>query len=458
LEEQRKTEDFSSRIITRRHFLQGSVITAAGLVVAPGVLRAQNAGQKLRIAFVGTGGRAEAHIGLANSETCVAYCDVDEGRWGKIKEMAPNAKGYTDWRLMLDKHMNEIDALVVTTPDHSHALPSLRAMREGKHVYCEKPLTWSIEEARLMAETAAKHKVATQMGNQGHANQGNRLVVEWIRDGAIGDVKEVHTWTNRPVWPQGDLKREPEAVPANLNWDAWIGPAQYRERHKNLHGFGWRGWFDFGCGAVGDMGCHTWDSVYWAMNPDYPTSVELLAIENKGAETFPSKSHFKWEFPQKGTRPAFTAHWYSGGWKPPVPEEILSDPSRDNKKLPDSGSLYIGTKGKMLVAGDYGDSPRLIPESFMKAYKRPEQSIPRSPGHMNEWLMACKGEKPWDFPGSNFSGYAGPLTEVMLLGAISERVGEVGLKIECDPVARTVKTKAALAHVGREYRKGWELV
>jgi hypothetical protein len=205
LEEQRKTEDTSSRIITRRHFLQGSAITAAGLVVAPGILRAQPGQQKLRIAFVGTGGRAEAHIGLAKSETCIAYCDVDEGRWGKIKEMAPNAKGYTDWRLMLDKHMNEIDALVVTTPDHSHALPSLRAMREGKHVYCEKPLTWSIQEARLMAETAAKHKVATQMGNQGHANQGNRLVVEWIRDGAIGAVKEVHTWTNRPVWAAGQL-------------------------------------------------------------------------------------------------------------------------------------------------------------------------------------------------------------------------------------------------------------
>jgi hypothetical protein len=236
LEEQRKTEESSSRILTRRRFLQGTAVTAAGLVVAPSLVHAQNAtptaGQKLRIAFVGTGGRAEAHIGLSNSETCVAYCDVDEGRWGKIKEMAPNAAAYTDWRLMLDKHMNEIDALVVTTPDHSHALPSLRAMREGKHVYCEKPLTWSIEEARLMAEAAAKYKVATQMGNQGHANQGNRLVVEWIRDGAIGDVKEVHTWTNRPVWAQGNLQREPEAVPANLNWDAWIGPAQYRERHK----------------------------------------------------------------------------------------------------------------------------------------------------------------------------------------------------------------------------------
>jgi hypothetical protein len=359
---------------------------------------------------------------------------------------------------MYDKHLKDIDAVIVTTPDHSHALPSLRAMREGKHVYCEKPLTWSIQEARLMAETAASKKVATQMGNQGHANQGNRLVVEWVRSGAIGDVKEVHTWTNRPVWPQGNLTREPEPVPENLNWDAWIGPAQYRERHKHLHGFGWRGWFDFGCGAVGDMGCHTWDSVYWAMDPDYPTSVELLAIENKGVETFPSKSHFKWEFPKKGERAAFTAHWYSGGWKPPVPEEILSDPTRDNKKLPDSGSLYIGTKGKMLVSGDYGDSPRLIPESFMKEFKRPEQSIPRSPGHMQEWIMACKAEKPWDFPGSNFSGYAGPLTEVMLLGAISEKIGEIGLKIECDPVKRVVKTKAAQAHVGREYRKGWELV
>jgi hypothetical protein len=286
------------------------------------------------------------------------------------------------------------------------------------------------------------------MGNQGHANNGNRLVVEWIRDGAIGNVTEVHTWTNRPVWPQGNMAREPIPVPANLNWDAWLGPAEYREYHKNLHGFAWRGWFDFGCGAVGDMGCHTWDCVFWAMQPDYPSSVELLEIENKGVETFPSKSHFKWNFPAKGARPGFVAHWYSGGYKPATPDELLNDPTRQGREekpsLPDSGSLFIGTKGKLLVSGDYADNPRLIPESFMKAYKRPERTIPRSPGHMEEWIMACKGEKPWDYPGSNFSGYAGPLTEVMLLGSISEKIGQVGFKIECDPVARRILTKEAL--------------
>jgi predicted dehydrogenase len=451
-------------LISRRQFLQTSAIGAASLFASPLIVRAQNAiNTKLNVAFIGTGGRGESHLHLAQSQKCIAYADVDTNHWGKIKELAPKATGYTDWRQMFDKHLKEIDVVVVSTPDHTHALPALRAIQAGKHVYCEKPLTWSIEEARVLAEATAQKKVATQMGNQGHANQGTRIVVEWIRDGAIGDVKEVHTWTNRPVWAQGNLQRGAvKPVPANLNWDAWLGPAPFRDFHDGLHGFAWRGWFEFGCGAVGDMGCHTWDNVFWAMNPDYPSSVELLEIENKGTETYPSKSHFKWEFPAKGNRPAFTAHWYSGGWRPPVPEEMLSDPTRQKEngekpKLPDSGSLYIGTKGKLLVSGDYADSPRLIPESFMREYKRPAPSIERSPGHMEEFIMACKGEKPWNYPGSNFANYAGPLTEVMLLGAISERIGQVGFKIECDPVKRTIKTKEALALRGREYRKGWEL-
>mgnify|MGYP000005848619 CR=1 FL=1 len=451
------------RGVTRRRFL-GHVAGAVGAAaVGPYILRAQDVSRRLNIAFVGTGGKGESHLGLAKSENCIAYCDVDKSRWAKAAAVAPNAQGYTDWRRMLDRHEKELDAIVVATPDHSHAGPTLRAIRAGKHVYTEKPLTWSIQEARLLAEATAKHKVATQMGNQGHANEGNRLVVEWVRAGAIGQVLEVHTWTNRPVWPQGIAQRPPsEPVPQNLDWESWIGPAPFREYHAGLHPFKWRGWFDFGCGAVGDMGCHTWDGPYWAMDPDYPTAVELLEIRNKTDETFPSQSHFKWEFPAKGRRPAFVAHWYSGGLKPPTPEEMLNDPKRqgkDGKKptLPASGSLYIGTKGKLLVEGDYGNSPRLIPESFMQEYQRPEKTIPRSPGHKQEWLMACRGEKPWDYPGSNFATYAGPITEVMLLGAICERIGQVGFRIECDPVKRVVKTREALAYVSRENRKGWEL-
>lgn len=456
-----------NHIITRRSFLTGAAATTAGVMGMPLILRAQaqGANNKLNIAFVGTGGRAGAHVnsGEFKAHNYVAFADADSAHSGDILKIAPNAKGYTDWRKMLDNHMKEIDVLIVAVPDHSHALPSLHAMKEGKHVYCEKPLTWSIEEARLMADFARAKKVATQMGNQGHSYTGNRRVVEWVRAGVIGDITEVHTWTNRPIWPQGDLKREPAEKPATLDWDAWIGPAQMREYHKNLHPFAWRGWQDFGCGAVGDMGCHTWDCVFWSMNPDYPTKVELLEIKNKGAETFPSQSHFKWTLPAKGNRPGFEGHWYSGGMKPPLPEEWSKDPVRKEgdkiTELPSGGSIFIGTKGKFIVTGDYGDSgPRMMPDALNKEVQRPEKSIPDSPGHYNEFIMAATGQKAWDYPGSNFANYAGPLTEVMLLGAITEKVGEVGFTIDCDPVKREILTKAALPYRSRAvYRAGWEL-
>jgi predicted dehydrogenase len=445
--------------VSRRYFLKGMSAAGAGVAVGPFVLRAAEVNKdKLRFAFIGTGGRGGAHTGLAKNDACVAYCDVDRSAWAKCAELYPKAKPYTDYRKLLETHAKEIDAVTVATPDHNHAPASMMAMKLGKHVYCEKPLTWSVNEARAMATAAREMKVATQMGNQGHANVGNRLVVEWVRGGAIGDVKEVHTWTNRPIWPQG-LQQRPAAkpVPENLDWDSWLGPAAYRDYHEGLHRFAWRGWFDFGCGAVGDMGCHTWDCVFWAMNPDYPAEVELLKIVDRSQETFPKQSITRWKYPAKGNRPAFLAYWYEGGLKPEVPEEILNDPKREKKQLPGSASLFIGTKGKLLVEGDYGNSPRLIPETAMQDYKRPAESIPRSPGHHQEWIAACRGEKPWNYPGSNFAEYAGPLTENMLLAAMAQRIGEVGFKIECDAVSRTIKTKEALALAGREYRKGWVL-
>lgn len=467
-----------SKRLSRRRFVHGLATVAGATFAGPYILRAAEPNkEKVRIAFVGTGGRGGSHLSLvgagkegkdgkksAAGNVCPCYCDVDKKAWDKIAKSAPDAKSYTDYRKMLEAHEKEIDAVVVATPDHNHACASAIAMTMGKHVYCEKPLTWSVAEARALAELAASKKVATQMGNQGHANEGNRLVVEWIRGGLIGDVLEVHTWTNRPIWPQGIQERPAtEPVPATLDWDSWIGPAEFRDYHKGLHNFGWRGWFDFGCGAVGDMGCHTWDNAFWAMNPDYPSQVELLKIVGRSKETYPNKSVTKWTYPAKGNRPAFVAFWYEGGEKPEAPEEFLNDPVRQEKKngvvqkpkLPGSGNLYIGTKGKLLVEGDYGNTPRLIPDAKMKAATLPAKSLPRSPGHYDEWIMACRGEKPWNFPGSNFAEYAGPLTENMLLAAIAIRIGEVGFKIDCDPVKRVIKTQQALQYASRKYRQGW---
>src|SRR5688572_17959068 len=497
--------------LSRRRFMHGLATTAAATFAGPYLLRAAEPNkEKLRIAFVGADGRAGSHLGListgdppprrrrnpnqdqspnqnqpanqaqpqnqppapaapsvARGHICPAFAEVDEKRWTRIKTVAEKAQGYTDYRKMFDKHMSEIDAVVVAIPDHSHACATAIALREGKHAYTEKPLTWSVAEARALAELAAEKKVATQMGNHGHANEGNRLVVEWIRAGLIGDVTEVHTWTNRPIWPQGIERPEPKPLPEKLDWEAWIGPAPMREYHAGLHNFAWRGWFDFGCGAIGDMGCHTWDCVFWAMQPDYPTSVELVDIVGKSKETFPKKSAIRWDYPTKANRPAFKAFWYDGGLKPQAPEEWALDPDLVEKDadgkpkprpLPQSGSLFIGTKGKLLVQGDYGNSPRLIPEKVMKETNRPEKTIPRSPGHKEEWTLAATAQTPWNYPGSNYPGYAGPLTENMLLGAIVVRMGEVGARIECDPTKRIIKTKDAHAYAARQYRQGWPQV
>ena len=452
------------RHISRRTFLTGVAgATTAAAFVGPQILSAASPNSQVGFAFIGTGGRGAGHLGMAKAGVCVAYCDADKNRWGNMPKTHPKATGYTDYRKMFEKHGKDIDAVTVATPDHNHATASLLAMSMGINVYCEKPLTWSVDEARRMAAMAAEKKLATQMGNQGHANEGNRKVVEYVRSGLLGDIKEVHTWTNRPVWPQGIPKRPPsKPAPESLDWESWIGPAPMRPyaefapgvkaRSKSpYHSFNWRGWLDFGCGAVGDMGCHTWDCVNWAMDPDYPTSVELIEINGNGSpETFPRQSHFKWEFPAKGKRSAFTAHWYAGGLKPPTPAEM------GDRKLAGSASLFIGTKATLYVQGDYGNSPRIIPEEKHKEIGDPPKLLERSPGHPDEWIAACKGEKPWDFPKSNFL-YAGPMTELMLLGCIAIRIGEVGFKIECDPVKREVLTKEAKAFICRTPRKGWEV-
>jgi len=461
--------------VSRRAFLKHSA-AGAGLVILTGSasIRAYAANNKLNTALIGVGGQGGAGHGMASGENVVALCDADSGRMAGFAQKQPQAKTYTDWRKVYDNH-KDLNLVLVATPDHTHFPAAYSAVIRGAACYCEKPLTHSIWEARTLAEATRKHKVPTQMGNQGHANEGNRRVVEWIRAKVIGDVKEIHTWTNRAgkIWPQGKLGPFKNAeAPANLNWDAWIGVAPERKFFVNDQGkspvapWNWRGWFEYGCGAVGDMGCHTWDSVWWSMDPVAPLSAEPMKIVELGTETFPLQMTVKWEFGPSAAdspvkRPAFTAYWYESGLKPEVPEEIKNDDAlaADKRQLPNTGSLFIGTKGKLVVAGDYGDRPYLIPTAKMDEFKSSQmktiERIPNSIGHREELLVACRGEQPWDYPKSNFT-YAGPLVEAMLLANVAVRVGQ---KVTWDPEnLKCPGCPKADGFIKRPYRKSfWDV-
>jgi predicted dehydrogenase len=450
-----------SRHVSRRTFLKRTGTATAVVWGAPAILRGQLNEQKLRVAFVGTGGRGGAHIQEAEKNGCVCPCfaDVDTRRWGEATKRWPNAKGYQDYRKMLEKEAANIDVVMVATPDHHHYPATILAMQLGKHVYTEKPLTHTIWEARQLFLAHQKYsKLVTQMGNQGHANEGNRLMVEWIRQGAIGKVKEIHVWTNRPIWPQPVRTPEGEdPVPPELDWDCWIGPApmrKFKAKYPNgkdvYHPFAWRGWWDFGGGALADMGCHTADCAIWAMEPDAPTQVEVIECGEMPEGNFPDKSKLRFRFPAKGDQPAFDLYWYDGGLKPPRPEFLEPD-----REMPKTGALFIGEKGGLLSAGDYGDSPRLIPESLMREVGKPKQMLERSPGHFKEFFMACRGEQPREFARSNFS-YAARLTELILLGNLALRAGP-GKSFGWNSQELKVTGLPELQQfVDKKYRAGWE--
>jgi predicted dehydrogenase len=316
---------------------------------------------------------------------------------------------------MLEKEKG-IDAVVVATPDHTHAIAAVAAMELGKHVYVEKPMAHTIVEARKLVKAARKYKVATQMGNQGHSLLGCRLLKTWIEDGAIGKITEVHCWTDRPTWPQGlDRPSDTPPVPSTLDWDLWLGPAPERPYHPAYCPHNWRGWWDFGEGAIGDMGCHILDGAFWALELGAPkrVSAETSGVNN---ESGPKWAVIKFEFPARGKMPPVTLTWYDGGKMPTRPEEL-----EEGRRMGDNdgGALFVGAKGKIMT-GTYGNPVRIIPESKMKAYKEPKVKYPRSPGQHEEWIRACKGGEP---AGANFD-YAGPLTEVVLLGTIAMRVGK----------------------------------
>ncbi len=435
-------------VLNRREFLKSSIYAASAITIIPSHIlgrgRQTSANDKLNIAGIGVGGMGLNYLENAASENIIALCDVDDTYAAKAYRTFPKARRYNDFRIMLEKE-KEIDAVMIGTPDHTHAIITMLALDMGKHVYCAKPLTRTISEARTLTEKAGNAGVATQVSMQSNASEDHRLLAEWIRDGAIGPVREVHIWSNRPIWPQG-LKR-PEAAPATpptLNWDLWIGPAPIRPYHPAYHPFKWRGWWDFGTGALGDMGCHGFDPIFRALKLGHPTNVEASSTKLY-PDTAPLASIVHYDFPARDDMPAVKLTWYDGGIEPERPR-ILEAGRKMGANY--GGILFIGDDG-MIMCGGIGDSPRIIPEKKMQEYTLPEQRIPRSIGHYQEWIEACKGGEP---AGCNFD-YAGPLTEIVLLGNIAIRTGkkilwdEKNLKITNDD--------AANQYLSEPYHNGW---
>jgi predicted dehydrogenase len=443
----------------RREFVKTSAAALSSFMIVPAhVLGGRNhtpPSDKLNIAAIGAGGQAAWDLGELSSENIVALCDVDWDRAAESFNRFPSARRYKDFRKMLDKEAANIDAVLVATPDHIHAVAAMAAIKRGKHVYCEKPLTHTIYEARQLRLAAGEYKVATQMGNQGMAFEGNRLIKEWLADGAIGEVREVHVWSDRPThmggrdlwWPQGiDRPTDQPAVPETLDWDLWLGPAPYRPYNPAYVPFLWRGWWDFGEGGLGDMGIHNLAPVFSALKLGAPLSVHASSTPLY-EETLPLAALVHYEFAREN-QPPLKVHWYDGGLIPERPPEL-----EDLRELPrEDGILFLGTKGAMLVDGWGGQSPRLIPETRMQEYKLPPKTLPRSAGHHQEWIEACKNRTPTE---SNFA-FAGPLTETVLLGTIAMRFS--GKKLYWDSAKMEVTNlPEANQFVHYEYRKGWIL-
>ncbi len=438
--------------MSRRGFLAGASAAAAVFTIVPrSVLAASGLkapSDKLNIAGVGVGGMGKSNVNECSSENITALCDVDWDYAKEIFQSYPNAQRWKDYRKMLEEQ-KDIDAVIIATPDHAHAVIAMEAMRRGKHVYVQKPMTHTVYEARMLTEAARTYKVVTQMGNQGHSGDGVRKICEWIWAGIIGEIKEVHAWTNRPVWPQGiERPADSPSVPQNLDWDLWIGPAPLRPYNPAYHPFKWRGWWDFGCGALGDMACHVLDPVFTALQLKYPTSVEACSTPVNN-ETFPSGSIIRFEFPARESMPPVKLTWYDGGLKPDRPAEL-----EENRPLDQAASnvLFIGSQG-VLRCGEYGDDPQLIPYSRMREVKFPEPTLPRiKTSHEMNWVDACKtgGQATSHFD------YAGPFTEAVVMGNLALR--RLGKKLLWDGEnMKFTNDEEANQFVGKPYRAGWNL-
>ena len=451
--------------LTRRRFLADSTMAASAITIAPAFLAKADApgdrhspNEKLNLGFIGVAGRGGDNfkeITSAEDVNVVALCDVDETNLNRVASKYPSAKKYRDYRKMLETEKS-LDGVVISIPDHNHAPATMMALKLGRHVYCEKPLTRTVKEARAITLAAREAKVATQMGNQGMAFEGNRFINEWLADGCIGPVREVHVWSDRPTnggkpdlyWPQGIARpTDTPPVPATLDWDLWLGPAPFRPYNPAYVPFKWRGWWDFGSGGLGDMGIHNIAPVFSALKLGAPSSVNASSTPVL-PDTVPVANTVHFEFPARGDMPPVKLHWYDGGIMPPRPEEL--EESQELKRF--DGCIFVGDKGKMLVDGWGGETPRLIPKSRDKDYQRPPKSLPRSVGHHKEWLLACRTGSPTR---SNFD-FAGPLTEAVLLGMVCVRNG--GDQLVWDsPNLKVTNDPEANRFLHYEYRKGWEL-
>ena len=431
--------------LTRRQFTKGAAAALAIPTFVPSTVFGAN--ERLNVAGIGAGGKGAVDIDGCSRENIVALADVDYVRARATFKRFSKARQYPDFRKMLEKEGKHIDAVTVSTPDHTHAVAAAMALRMGKHVYCQKPLTHKVDEARLLAELAREHNVATQMGNQGHSNPDSRRLVELIQAGVLGEVKEAHVWTNRPVWPQGiDRPKDKPPVPDTLDWDLWLGTAPKRPYHPAYVPFKWRGWWDFGTGALGDMGCHNQDLAYWALDLRDPLTVEAESSPVNN-ETAPKWSIVKYLFPKNKKRGPVKLVWYDGGKKP--------DPALAKEKmLPANGSIIIGTKDTLYVPMYWGPG-RFLSGRKMEDFKDVAEFLPKPKDfgrhHYQEWIDACKGGKP---AYSNFD-YAGPMTESVLLANVALRAGG---KIEWDAKKmRVTNNKEANQFVRHQYRKGWKL-
>lgn len=448
-----------SKQTNRRSFMKAGAAVGAGYWVAGGVSprESRSALEEIRFGCIGVGGKGDSDSAdAARAGKVVAICDVDDEALDKKALSTEGAKRYNDFRKMLEEMGDSIDAVTVSTPDHTHAVATAMALKMGKHAYTQKPLTRTIYEARRLGEIAREKNVMTQMGNQGTAESGVRRAAALLKGGAIGDIKEVHVWTNRPVWPQGIGQPEGTEPPANIHWPEWIGPAEMRPFSPAYHPFKWRGFWDFGTGALGDMACHTFNMAFMGCELIDPTSVQAITAGHNKI-TFPAWSEIVFEFPGNAWRGPVKMVWYDGGKLPS--EELLAGRSKNDdgsaKPLSSSGSLIIGSEGKVFSPNDYGAEFEVIEGKDVKV------EFTRSPGHFREFAESIrKGDKQ---PVSNFPDYAGPLTEVILLGNLAvwaaDKPETTGEKIEWD--ARNLVTKGTDAYnfiVKPEYKNGYETI